>query len=50
MSPVDSQWYMYSDEIVQLVQLNQVIIFHNNNRKYIPCLLAYKSIKKEKEK
>ena len=45
MSPVDSQWYMYNDENVQMIQLNQIISFHNINRQYIPCLLAYKSSK-----
>lgn len=44
-SPVDSQWYMYNDENVQIIELNQVISFHNNiDQQYIPCLLAYKSI------
>jgi ubiquitin C-terminal hydrolase len=45
MSPVDSQWYMYNDENVQMIQLNQIISSHNINRQYIPCLLAYKSSK-----
>jgi ubiquitin C-terminal hydrolase len=39
-SPVDHQWYLYNDLIIEKPQLNDVINAHNNN-KYIPCILAY---------
>ena len=41
-SPVDNQWYLYNDEKVQEIQLDQIINGHNNNKQYIPCILVYK--------
>ena len=45
MSPVDKQWYLYNDENVQLTDISQVIDLHNNKKEFIPCLLAYKTVK-----
>ena len=42
-SPVDNNWYLYNDEKVQEVQLDKIIICHNNNHQYIPCILSYKN-------
>ena len=42
-SPVDNNWYLYNDENIQSIQLNDIINMHKK-RKYFPCLLGYKSI------
>ena len=44
MSPVDKNWYSYNDENIQLLNLMQVLQFHNNSGNYIPCILVYHSI------
>ena len=41
-SPVDKQWYLYNDEKVDIININNVLNFHNNNA-YVPCILLYKS-------
>jgi len=40
-SPLDNNWYCYSEEFIGQVQLNQVLMQHNNNM-YIPSILLYK--------
>ena len=45
MNPVDKQWYLYNDENVQQTDISQVIDLHNNKKEFIPCLLAYKTVK-----
>ena len=42
-SPVDKQWYLYNDEKVDNININNVLNFHNNNNAYVPCILLYKS-------
>ena len=44
MSPVDQNWYLYDDEEIKLIDINQVLHFHNNSGNYIPCILKYQSI------
>ena len=43
-SPVDQNWYLYNDEEIKLLDINQVLYFHNNSGNYIPCILKYQSI------
>ena len=42
-SPVDKQWYLYDDENVDNIDINNVFDLHNNKWAYIPCILLYKS-------
>ena len=42
-SPVDKQWYLYNDEKVDNININNVLNCHNNNA-YVPCILLYKSL------
>ena len=42
MSPIDNHWYIYNDESIESTQLNDVINWHNSEKKFIPCILAYK--------
>jgi ubiquitin C-terminal hydrolase len=44
MSPVDHNWYLYNDEEIELLDINQVLNFHNNSGHYIPCILVYQSM------
>ena len=41
-SPIDHQWYFSNNENVQRIELNNIINMHNNERKFIPCILNYK--------
>ena len=45
-SPVDSNWYLYNDENVQQLDLNNIFILHNARRQFIPCILSYKGVGK----
>jgi len=40
-SPVDKEWYIYNNEQIQKVNLNDVLNAHNNIN-YIPSILCYK--------
>ena len=40
-SPVDLQWYLYNDEKVDNIDIQNVFNLHNN-QVYIPCILLYK--------
>ena len=44
MSPVDNNWYCYNDENIELLNLKQILQFHNNNNIFIPCILIYETI------
>ena len=44
LSPVDKNWYVYNDEKVEPTNINSIIQFHNFGKKFIPCLLVYKSV------
>ena len=44
-SPIDNKWYIYKDEEVNLIEIDEVIINNNNLNVYIPCILCYKLIK-----
>jgi hypothetical protein len=44
MSPVDHNWYLYNDEKIELLDINQVLNFNNNSGHYIPCILVYQSM------
>ena len=39
-SPVDKKWYIYNDENVSDITIEQAI-YLNNNMEYIPCILLY---------
>ena len=41
-SPIDSNWYLYNDEKVNLVSYEDIL--NNKNGNDIPCILYYKSI------
>ena len=44
LSPVDKMWYVYNDEKVEPTNINSIIQLHNFGKKFIPCLLVYKSV------
>ena len=44
LSPVDKKWYVYNDEKVEPTNINSIIQLHNFGKKFIPCLLVYKSV------
>ena len=44
-SPMDNKWYFYDVENITTYELNDIIIFHNDNNKYIPLILLYNNIK-----
>lgn len=44
-SPIDNKWYIYKDEEVNLIEIDEVVINNNNLNVYIPCILCYKLIK-----
>ena len=41
-SPVDSQWYLYNDEKVDDINIENILNLHNNSQAYVPCILSYK--------
>lgn len=44
-SPVDQKWYLYNDENVEQIQIDNCLNNHNSSRnEYIPCILLYKSL------
>ena len=45
-SPVDHNWYLYNDENVHQLELNEIIMYHNARKLYIPCILSYKGVGK----
>ena len=42
-SPVDFKWYLYNDDIIQPIEIKNILLNHNNNNQYIPCILIYTS-------
>ena len=44
-SPMDNKWYFYDVENITTYELNDIIIFHNDNNEYIPLILIYNNIK-----
>lgn len=45
-SPIDKQWYLYNNEEVEQIDINEVIELHNN-RNFIPCFLGYQALLNE---
>jgi len=43
-SPIDSNWYLYNDEKVNLVFFEDIVNNKNDNDNDIPCILYYKPI------
>ena len=42
-SPADLNWYYYDGENVNNYPLDTIIINHNNNYNYVPCILVYQA-------
>ena len=42
-SPADLNWYYYEGENVSKYPLDTIIINHNNNYNYVPCILVYQA-------
>lgn len=43
-SPVDKKWYIYSDDNIVLIDINEVLKKHNDSKEMIPCTLLYKTV------
>ena len=42
-SELQKEWYLYNDEKVSRVDINEVLDKHNEFSKLIPCILLYKN-------
>ena len=40
-SPFDQKWYLYHNNNINPIEIDAILMDHNENNNFIPCILAY---------